>query len=157
MHECAACDCMTQTADGGHHLIIDGDKFSRILGGVPVFRDNERNRLANIMNDIVRQKGWTFRIFDPAVRDYHRHFGDEAAEVLVAPDRNDAGLRARERKIDSANTGMRVNASNETCFEQAVRVQVVGKRAAALNELCISQSRYGCTDKGHYFDSPDLI
>ena len=72
-------DCISQRVYDRERLVFDRNEGGHVFSYVTILGDDECNRLTDIAHDFVSKHRWAFWIPDAAIRNDHRHFGNQAA------------------------------------------------------------------------------
>ena len=107
--------------DGGQAVVLDGDAVAHVLGDVPVARDDHDDRLADVVDDAVREGVRRAAGTDARVRDEQRErLGQRSFEVLVGVDGDEAVDVERVGHVDVDDPRVRVRTAHERHRERVV-------------------------------------
>ena len=104
------------SSSGGSSSISSVDEIGRVFGDIGIVGEHGGDRLADIAHLSMRQHRLAIRLErrNPSLAEIdRRHVGD----IGRGPDRDDAGQRARRRRIDRDDPAMRVVRANDPHVE----------------------------------------
>ena len=142
VHEVLAVTRRPDADDGRQHLVLDGDPVADVLGDVAVAGDDHDDRLADVVDDAVREGVRGAAGDDARVRHEQREgLGQRPLEVLVGVDRDQAVDLERVGHVDVDDAGMGVRAADERHLERVV-AEVVEVATAADEQPGVLRPRY---------------
>ena len=129
---------------GLERLVLDLDQLERVLGGVAVARDDDRERLARVARDLVGGGAVGRRVLD-ADRERVRHRG----HVGPGEDADDARVLERGRGVEADDARVReLRAEDRGVRGVPHRVDVVHEAALAAQQRLVLEARDGLPDPG---------
>ena len=119
---------LARVDDRRQRLVLDVDQRQRVVGGVLVGRDHERDLLALEAHLVARQHG--LRV----VGDRRHPREPERLEVLGGDDGGDVRVRERARGVDRDDLRVRVRAAQDLAVDHPRQADVVEVGALAADE-----------------------
>ena len=100
-------------------LVLDGNKRGRVLRRIAVDRDHHRDRLADVVHVVARQRPLRVRILHRLMRDQQRHRDVEVADIVAGVDRDDTRMLAGRADVDRLDARACVAAAHERRVQRA--------------------------------------
>jgi hypothetical protein len=114
VHEVPGSASRVDSHDSGQWFIAHVDEVDRVLGQVPVGRDDHDHRLADVVDLAGRQRVRRPPVGERRMRDQQgERLGEPAGQILVGIDRDQAGHVERAADVDVGDARVRVRAAHE--------------------------------------------
>ena len=151
VHEVLGCPCLLEADDRRQEVVGHRYERRRVLGDVPVDGDDHRDRLAHMVDLVLRKRIPGAPVRQRRMRDEQRQrLCGSSLEVVVGEDRDQPLDIERRADIDVDDARVRVRAPDE-CGRERVVTQVVEVAAVAREESWVFYSRHSLAEEpgGH--------